>query len=143
MTNPNAPSLAEATRRPVYSPRSDRDGGGTQPERHVEWSLAQRFGFRFLLVYVLLYTFPGPLSELPGTDFISDPYAALWRRVVPWFGAHVLRLAQPVSILPSGSGDKLFDWVFIAVLLVIAVAGATLWTVVDRQHRSRDETRGG
>jgi len=136
MTNPNAPSLAEATRPPVYSPLSDRDGAVTQSERQSEWTLAQRFGFRFLLVYVLLYSFPGPLSELPGTDFLSDPYAALWRRVVPWFGAHVLRLAHPVSILPSGSGDKLFDWVFIAVLLVIAGAAATLWTVLDRQHRS-------
>ena len=47
MTNPNAPSLAEATRPPVYSPLSDRDGAVTQSERQSEWTLAQRFGFRF------------------------------------------------------------------------------------------------
>lgn len=136
MTHPDAPSLAQSAPAPAYSPLSDRDTDSAQSRPQVEWSLAQRFGFRFLLVYLVLYTFPGPLSELPGTDFLSSPYAALWRVVVPWFGAHVLRLANPVSIRPSGSGDKLFDWVLIATLLVIALVAATVWTVIDRRHRS-------
>jgi len=81
-------------------------------------------------------TEPGPINELPGTDFLSDPYIALWRVVVPWFGAHVLHLAHPVSIQPSGSGDKLFDWVQIVVQAVIALVAATVWSVVARRHRS-------
>jgi hypothetical protein len=136
MTHSDASSLAQSTPAPSYSPLSDREGSGAQSPADVEWSVAQRFAFRFLLVYVVLYTFPGPVNELPGTDFLSDPYASLWRVVVPWFGTHVLRLAQPVSIRPSGSGDKMFDWVFIAALLAIAFVAATVWTVVDRRHRS-------
>src|SRR5215213_6025640 len=135
MTHPDAPSLAAPTVA-SYSPLSDRDDGSTQSPAQAEWTLAQRFGFRFLLLYVVLYTYPGPLNELPGTDFLSNPYAALWRAVVPWFGTHVLRLAHPVSVRPSGSGDKLFDWVLIAVLLAVALLAATLWTVLDRRHRS-------
>ncbi len=133
MTDPAAPPLASSP--PSYSPLFDQTAGSAQPA-HQDWTLAQRFGFRALLVYVVLYTFPGPISELPGTDFLSEPYAALWRKVVPWFGAHVLRLSQPVSIQPSGSGDKLFDWVLIVVLATIAVIIATAWTVMGRRHRS-------
>src|SRR5438105_2440749 len=101
MTQPDAPSLAPPAA--AYSPLSDRIGSAPE-SAPADWTLAQRFGFRTLLVYVVLYTFPGPINELPGTDFLSDPYAALCRAIVPWFGAHVLRLSQPVSIQPSGSG---------------------------------------
>jgi hypothetical protein len=131
VTHPDASSIAP----PAYSPISDRDTGAAPLETR-SWSLAQRFGFRAFFTYLVLYTFPGPLSELPGTDFISAPYAALWKRVVPWFGAHILHLAKPVSIRPSGSGDKLYDWVWIAVLIAISLVVAIVWSWLDRARRS-------
>jgi len=133
MTDPAAPLLASSP--PSYSPLFD-SADNSAPATEKDWTLAQRFGFRALLLYVALYTFPGPISELPGTDLLSDPYAAFWRKVVPWFGAHALRLSHPVSVQPSGSGDKLFDWVQIVLLAVIALVGATVWTMTDRRHRS-------
>ena len=133
MTQPQAPSVAPTA---AYHPRSDRDTEPTAQETAREWTLAERFGFRFLLVYLVLYTFPGPINELPGTDFISEPYSAVWRAVVPWFGAHALRLANPVSLRPSGSGDKRFDWVQIAALLVLSAVAAAVWSLIDRRRRS-------
>ena len=70
MTHPAASSFSSST--PGYSPHFDRDDAVASPVRR-DWTLAQRFGFRFLLVYVVLYTFPGPINELPGTGFLSDP----------------------------------------------------------------------
>jgi hypothetical protein len=133
MTQPHAPSAAPG---PVYDPTFDRVAQPAPDATTREWTFAERFGFRFLVVYVVLYTFPGPINELPGTDFISTPYAAIWRAVVPWFGAHVLRLAQPISLRPSGSGDKLFDWVLIAVLIAVALAAAGVWSAIDRRRRA-------
>ena len=92
MTHSDAPSLAPPA--PAYSPLSGHLASSTQTAQS-DWTLAQLLGFRTLLVYVVLYTFPGPINELPGTDFLSDPYAALCRVVVPWFGAHVLHLSHP------------------------------------------------
>jgi hypothetical protein len=133
MTQPHAPPIAAA---PSYHPRSDRGAEPTTQEATRDWTFAERFGFRFLLVYLVLYTFPGPINELHGTDFISEPYSAIWHAVVPWFGAHILRLANPVSVRPSGSGDKLFDWVMIATLCTIAILAAAVWSLIDRRRRS-------
>src|SRR5262245_22641333 len=136
MTQPHAPPIAAPPVPTVsYHPRSDRGAEPTQ-ETTRDWTLAERFGFRVLVVYVALYTFPGPLSELYGTDFISNPYSAVWRAVVPWFGAHILRLGHPISIQPSGSGDKLFDWVEIPLQLAIALIVAVVWSLIDRRRRS-------
>jgi uncharacterized membrane protein YphA (DoxX/SURF4 family) len=129
MSHADASVIAPTT---AYTPQSDR--GGAAPAEPREWNFAQRFGFRFALIYTLLYTYPGPLDELPGVDFLRDASNALWRVVVPWVGAHVLRLANPVSTRPSGSGDKLFDWVQVFTMLCLAVIGATIWTVIARRH---------
>jgi uncharacterized membrane protein YphA (DoxX/SURF4 family) len=139
MTHSDASVTAPTTE---YSPHSDR--GTPAPSESREWSVAQRLGFRFAFIYVLLYTFPGPVDELPGVDFLRDGSNAFWRVAVPWFGAHVLRLSQPVSIRPSGSGDKLFDWVQVVAMLVLALIGAIVWTVVDRRrHRSHPKLLAG
>src|SRR5215208_4553010 len=133
MTSPDATAAVPAA---GYSPLSDRDAATTAAPVDRERSLAQRVGFRFAFVYLLLYTFPGPVNELPFTDFIGDTYSAIWKAVVPWFGAHVLHLAHPVSVQPSGSGDKLFDWVQVLVMLTLAVIAAGVWTALARGKRS-------
>ena len=113
------------TAAPTYSPSSDRDLIAKVPPKG--WSRLQLLAFRFLVIYVLLYSFPSPIAEIPYLDILQKPFDALWRVVVPWVAAHVLRIAQPISLRPSGSGDKLFDWVQVFSMLVVAM----LASVVD------------
>jgi len=136
MTQPHAPSIALT---PSYHPLSDRRSEPTTQEATRDWTLAERFGFRLVLVYVVLYTFPGPIHELYGTDFISKPWGAMWDAIVPWFAAHVLRLAHPLDLSPSGSGDRLVDWLYIPAQLALAVIVATVWSLIDRRRRSHQK----
>jgi len=126
-----------ATAAPTYSPSSDRDLIPKVPPK--EWSHLQLLGFRFLVIYFLLYSFPGPIAEVPYLDIVQKPFDALWRAVVPWVGAHVLRIPQPISLQPSGSGDKLFDWVQVFSMLVLAMLAAVAWTLIDRKPRSHEK----
>jgi len=130
---PDAPSVATA---PTYSPASDRDRDVSMQTDVGEWNVAQRIGFRFLLVYIVLYTYPGPVDELPFTSFLSTPVNAFWRKFVPWVGRSVLHLAQPVSVQPSGSGDRMFNWVQVFAMLALAAIAALVWTAIDRRPRS-------
>ena len=125
------------TAAPTYSPSSDRDFIGTVPSKG--WPRLQLLGFRFLVIYVLLYFFPGPIAEVPYLDVLQKPFDALWRAVVPWVGAHILRIAKPISLQPSGSGDKLFDWVQVFSMLVLAMLAAVAWTLIDRKPRSHEK----
>src|SRR5947209_1176808 len=77
---------------PSYTPESDRDTSAPSGTGASDWNTAQRFGFRFAVVYFLLYTFPGPLGALPYTQWLSWPLNTLWHQLVPWVGAHVLHL---------------------------------------------------
>ena len=102
----------------------------------TEWTLAQRIGFRFLFAYVLLYTAPFPLGDIPKLEAVEGPYAAAWRKVVPWVGQNILHLSSPVSLRPSGSGDRMFNYVQVFTQLLLAVCIAIVWSVLARRRRN-------
>ena len=102
------------------------------------WRLATRVVFRFCALYFLLYALMtqmlGALLPLPAGSL--PDVGAVMNRLVSWTGDHVFHVvAKPVL---SGSGDKLYDWVLSFCLLIIAVAGCVLWSVLDRRRQRYD-----
>jgi hypothetical protein len=91
----------------------------------------KRVLFRFLCLYVVLYTFPFPLDDTIG---ISIPVSEAWDRVVPWVGQHVLHLPNEITIRPNGSGDTTYSYVQVFIILVLSLAGSLLWSLADRKR---------
>ena len=96
------------------------------------WGRGTLVAFRFAFVYVILYCFPLPedLSDLPW-----NPGAVAWRAVVPWIGAHLLRLSEPISLEDFGSGDTTYFFVRLLSITVLAVVTTIVWSIVDRRRR--------
>jgi hypothetical protein len=57
-------------------------------------------------------------------------------RVVVWSGTHIFHTVVPMA--PSGSGDRMFNWVQVADLLIIAIVGTVIWSVIDRRRQRYD-----
>ena len=104
------------------------------------WNVPTRAGFRFCVIYFGLFFITtqigSSLLPVPGID-IPD-LSSLWpfRQIVFWTAAHVFRIGHPLVYTGSGSGDKTFDWVLCFCLLVIALLGTCIWSVLDRQRIS-------
>jgi hypothetical protein len=93
-----------------------------------------RAGLRFAFLYFILAFFPGPLVVLP-----HFPYGAVTARehvLVAWFATHVLHLEQALQFANTGSGDKLADYVQNLLMLLLAAAGAAVWSFFQRAHTS-------
>ncbi|GAB2441869.1 DoxX family protein [Nocardia tengchongensis] len=120
---------------------SDSDLDGRPPERATGWRPATRILFRFAFLYFGLFcvfypqpvfAFLGVIQEwLPDNSVITvvNSYSA----PVEWvgrtvFGAHV------ALNLNSGSGDQAYLWVLVFCVLVVAVAGTVVWSVLDRRR---------
>ena len=97
--------------------------------------LARRLGLRFLLCYVLLHAFPFPVGLLPGTENIGELGEKLFEPIVLWVGPHVLGITHPISTAFNGSGDHTYHYVLVFTELVIAIAAAVIWSLVDRRGR--------
>jgi len=100
------------------------------------WNLATRIAFRFFFLYFSLYILGtqmlGSLLPFQWTPNIGG--TAFTQAVISWVGVHVIRLGAPPSFQPSGSGDKLVDYLLVAALLMAAAAATVVWSVVDRRR---------
>lgn len=99
------------------------------------WSAGEKLAFRFFFVFFALFIFPFPLTFLP---YAGELYEKLWQLFVPWAGAHILHLPDPITIFTNGSGDTTFDYVKTGAMLVLAALAALIWAVADRRRRNYD-----
>jgi hypothetical protein len=98
------------------------------------WHPFTRTGFRFAFVYLLLFNLPFPLNAFPYVDKIGEWYNAIWNWMVPRVARAVFhREIDPVF---NGSGDRTFDYVLVACLLLIALVITIIWTILDRKRLS-------
>jgi uncharacterized membrane protein YphA (DoxX/SURF4 family) len=105
-----------------------------------EWSVATRVAFRFCFVYFGLYCFFTQIFDglIPVANVDVPELSSFWpmQHIVAWTAAHILRIAAPVTYVETGSGDRIFDWVLLFCLLVIAAIATVVWSVLDRKREN-------
>ena len=105
------------------------------------WRLGTRVAFCFCVVYFglfcllyvqIMFVFTGVFgAKLP-------PNATVWQMsalgpIIEWVGRQVFGV--DAALLPdSRSGEQAAMWVFLFIVLVVAITATVLWSVVDR-HR--------
>jgi len=108
--------------------------------------MLQRWGFRVVFIYFILDALPDLLLRLPGGLAVLGLYWKTWNAILPWFGAHILRVSDPLRLVlpisPVLLGDFAGAYVLMLVFLLLAVIGGAIWTMADR-HRSDDRRLHG
>ncbi|MEV5649600.1 DoxX family protein [Nocardia sp. NPDC052254] len=120
----------------------------TQPARRARWNTLTLVAFRFCFLYFglfcvltppILFVLTGPLGRRLGYN------AQFWhiRKLQPalnWVGRELF--GTPVQLYPTGVGDQTIFWVLLFCILVVAVTGTAVWSVLDR-HRTHHRTLAG
>jgi hypothetical protein len=108
--------------------------GETSSSAAPRWSLAARVAFRFLSVYLVLYTLEAPVQLLPFETAvkIDEVYAAFWKPIVTPVAIAVF--GMPPGTEPTGSGDSMFGYAQNLVYLMIAAAATLIWSAADRRR---------
>ncbi len=93
--------------------------------------------FRFSFIYFGLYIlttqmFWGGLAPL--ADWKELATLPPLRQAISWVARYLLGVTTPLVIEGSGSGDKVFDWALVCLLIAIATLGTGIWSVLDRRR---------
>ena len=104
-----------------------------EPPRQ-RWHPFTRTAFRFAFVYLLLYALPFPLTVFPYVDKVAEWYNSFWTWIVPRLAQGVLH--REVATAFNGSGDRAYDYLLVALLLLISLVVSVIWTVLDRRRLS-------
>src|SRR5215831_13915992 len=103
------------------------------PARSDSWPWLGLLGFRFALLYVVLFVLPFPLTLLQSqhapqrlvrkvSEWIGE-YGKASLAAVKYFGESLLH-SGPITIQFTGSGDTLHNWVRAALVATLAATGA-------------------
>lgn len=119
----------------VGVPEHEASSGATR------WNIWTRAAFRFTFSYFFFLFFPGPtdyatiyLSQWwPQITSIFDPYNAALNWSITWIGTHVFHVVPATA--PTGSGDRLADWIQLAMCLSLAALSTVVWSILDRKNR--------
>ena len=98
------------------------------------WSTAKRIGFRFLFAFYVLYLFPFPVNRLPIPNNPVQYWGTLSGKLSQWTEVHIFGLAQPIPIVPTGSGDTMAAFAELVNWLLIASGITLVWSVLDRRR---------
>ena len=118
-------------------------GVHTAPARpeSVGWKPRTRIAFRFCFLYFGLYCLliPPNLFTLTGWFGRWVGYdAQYWpiRKMQPALdGVSRYLFGTGAQLYPTGVGDQTIFWVLLLCILVVAIAGTTVWSVLDRRRR--------
>ena len=103
-----------------------------------QWSLASRIAFRFCVVYFGLFCLCTQIITSllvnPQLDFPDPGALPPLRQIVAFAATHIFHLnaSSPDFFMDTGSGDRPCDWVLLVCVLVFAIAGTILWSLLDR-----------
>jgi len=104
------------------------------------WNAATRIAFRFVFLYfgsyVLTTQMLSSLVVLPVGDVPDLSYSAAAVRFLSWMAVRLFRVTQ-FAAGPTGSGDRLLDWMQSAALLFFAAIGTAAWTASARRVEYR------
>jgi hypothetical protein len=100
------------------------------PQRRWRW--ATKLAFRFCFLYFGLYILLTQMNFIPGL-----PPLLSWQplqRPVFWVIKNVFRDTRQNLLVFGGSGDKMFDYVFVLCLFVFSIVLALIWSAIDRRR---------
>src|SRR5689334_3557125 len=111
------------------------------------WSLARRIAFRFACIYFLLYSFPTPLGSLLGASFLPGWVTKHWEKLNEWYGnganalsvwvgKHCFDVEVPIN--QTGSGDTRLAFVQLPIMLVLALFGTLVWSLLARKAKEHE-----
>lgn len=98
------------------------------------WGHGKNILFRFILLYVLLYTLPLPYAIVPGISALGEATDSIWNAFTVWLGTSVFTTDGEINTQFRGSTDRLFDYLRVISCVMISAAGTFIWSVLD-YHR--------
>ena len=96
-------------------------------------------GIRFVFLLCILFVFCFNNGGLPFLYYITKFSTPLLQEFVPWFAAKFLNLSYTITEFTNGSGDTSYDYVLLLCVLLTAVFGTLIWSVLDRKRKSHKQ----
>ena len=101
------------------------------PSRMPRWRFGTRLLFRFCFIYFGLYILLTQMNFIPFLPRLQDKWPI--GPTVFWTIRNVFHDSRTLQVY-GGSGDKMFDYVFVLCLFVFSAIVTLIWSLIDRRR---------
>jgi hypothetical protein len=97
--------------------------------------------FRFFFILLLFFIAPWDyLGYIPVLSYLLDGYAIAEEWIVALCNRHLWHVAEVLNMDGGGSGDTSYAWAQFYTVLLLSVAGALLWSLIDKKRQKPYKT---
>lgn len=100
------------------------------------WSSFEKVIFRFVFLMLGLFVLLVNNGAYPFYYEIFGWLVELLHSLIPWVGRHILNLPYEITTFTNGSGDTTYDYVLVFTIFCVAVVGALIWSLLDRNRKN-------
>ena len=97
------------------------------------WTTPQKIAFRYIFIFLFLFIVINNNGAFPFLYFITEYPITLLDKLIPWIGKHILLVPNEVSFNITGSGDTTYDYIVVFTIMITALMGTIIWTVLDKK----------
>jgi len=102
----------------------------------VNWSLRHKLGFRFSFLYFGLFIILQNNGAYPFISSLLKKPLEWMDSFYVWLGKNILGLDYEFSAQITGSGDMTKDYICLLLIFVIALIGALIWSIIDKNRKN-------
>lgn len=102
----------------------------------VEWTTSAKIAFRITFIFSLLFILIQNNNAFPLLNRILLPLHKGLHDFIPWFSQNILQYRYDYSITTNGSGDTSYDWIILLLIIIVALLGAILWSILERKREN-------
>jgi hypothetical protein len=103
-----------------------------------DFSFTKKFIYRFCASYFFIYIFPFPLAYIQLTKTLNNWYNRFWSYLISFFGKHIFHIPFSLVATNNGSGDTTYNYMWLFLVVVLAIIAAILWSVIKRKQKRFD-----
>lgn len=100
------------------------------------WGLSTKVAFRFAFIFILSFIFFKNNGAFSVLAYVVKPFVEPIRGLTHWFAQTIVGYKYSYDVFTNGSGDTSYDWMLTLLLLVIAILGTIIWSLLDRKRQS-------
>lgn len=105
---------------------------------NTNWTFSQKTSFRFASIFIITFIILFNNGAYPLFNYVIRPIEQEIYKCLTWFAKNILNYSGAIEIQNTGSGDTTYAWFTLISILIVAIIGSIIWSILDRNRKNYD-----
>ncbi|MCY4780257.1 DoxX family protein [Sphingobacterium sp. UT-1RO-CII-1] len=105
---------------------------------NTNWTFSQKTSFRFASIFIITFIILFNNGAYPLFNYVIQPIEQEIYKCLTWFAKNIISYSGAIETQNTGSGDSTYAWFTLISILIVAIIGSIIWSILDRNRKNYD-----